>query len=66
MTVAEWVEKIGITRAAKSLNVAPGTVYFWVDRETLPKPETMLKIVKQSKGQVCLIATLEDFVKHNR
>lgn len=52
MTLNDWIDKQGIKKIAKRLNVSIFTVYAWKSKRFLPNLNRAKKIIKMSKGKI--------------
>lgn len=62
MNIYQYVKSIGFETACKKFGLLPVTLRQYCAGRRLPKPETMLKIYKLTKGKVSTKAQLEYFV----
>lgn len=66
MLLRDWIIKTGPTKVAKLLKVRPQTVSQWRLTDALPKPTTMVKIYKLTKGRVSYKNMVEHFANSNK
>ncbi len=66
MTLREWIDGLGQVEVAKKLKVKRQHVHNWRRRSNLPRPATMVKIVKLTKGKVTYREMLEDYVNFDK
>jgi DNA-binding transcriptional regulator YdaS (Cro superfamily) len=59
MTLCDWIKKTGAKKVARLLNVDPSTVSLWRNGRSTPRPKTMQKIIKITKGKVDYRGILE-------
>ena len=59
MNIVSYIEKMGVRKTAKTLDVSPQTVLQWKNLETTPRPMTAHKIIELTGG----ILSWEDIYK---
>lgn len=60
ISLAEWINFIGVEKIANQLKVKKATVYHWRNGRVLPKDEHKRKIVALTNGQVSYARMIED------
>lgn len=66
MNLSEWITSITAAKVSELLKVETNTVYYWRDLKFLPKPETMVDIVRLTHGLVTYESIIVPFVEHNK
>lgn len=62
MTLRNWIEKTGPKEVARLCGADPSTVSNWKLGVALPRPETMVRIFRLTKGKVTYQIMVEGFV----
>lgn len=65
MNLTQWIEHKTVGECAKILGTPVTTVSSWFNYKALPRPKTMMQIVKHTDGIVTYKEMIEDFVKNN-
>lgn len=65
MTLGNWIEKTGLKKVARDLDVEQATVYYWKNYQRCPRPEHLVRIEKLSKGKVTVGSIVKTFVALN-
>lgn len=65
MTLSSWIVKTGPKTVARLLKVDPSTISQWKNLNAVPRPETMVKIYKLSRGRVSYKSIVECYTRKN-
>lgn len=64
MTLKQFIMNYGgPNKVAKKLGVTSFAVRYWIRNQSTPRPETLLKLVKISKGQLTHQSVLKETLK---
>jgi len=47
-----WIKKRGVSKVAKELGVNTMTVYYWLNKRSLPSDKNKKKLIKISRGAI--------------